>query len=141
MTWQIVLTVMLNLLAGQESPRQNDIHRLHELVAVAVVIAEEAPTAPEAADLIAIGKFESGFVIHAVGPLGEIGVWQLLGATRHERTAIREMTLRAQAHEALHRLHQQGWAGFTGEAGRRSHPLADHRRALAERVLAALRQP
>jgi hypothetical protein len=106
---------------------QANVARLRELVVVAVVIAEESETDADRAALVAIGWYESGYVIRARGKLGEVGVWQLMPPA--------PVRLRDQAREAIARLHRQGWTGYTGEGGRCPCPLAEHRRGLAERLL------
>jgi hypothetical protein len=118
-------------------PRQNDVARLKEFVILSIIIADASEATPlpnrtsreTAAQLIQIAYLESGFSIHAVGKLGEQGPFQLLN---HVPT-----TLRGQAKEAIRRWRVQGPAGYTGEAGQREHPLADHRRFGAALLAAA----
>jgi hypothetical protein len=117
-------------------PRQNDVPRLRELVIIAIVTADAAEATPlpgktpkeTAAALTGIAVYESGFVIAAHGSRSEVSPWQILPPA--------PVHLRAQAGEAIRRLRIQGWAGYTGEANYATHPLADHRRAKAEWLLA-----
>jgi hypothetical protein len=80
--------------------------------------------------LASIGSFESGFSPHAVGKLGEVGVWQLMKPAPDG--------LNAQAKEALRRIEVAGMCSYTGEAAnpRSKCPLAQHRIERAKRWMA-----
>jgi hypothetical protein len=117
-------------------PRQNDVPRLKTLVILSIVTADASQATPlpgqtpkeTAAQIVAIGYYESGFVTSAVGKRGEVGWLQLMPpAPAH---------LRAQVGEAIRRLRVQGLVGYTGEANYVTHPLADHRREKAEWLIA-----
>jgi hypothetical protein len=112
-----VLTLIL-LLA---SPRQNDVARLHELAAIAKVTADASASREDAGLLVAIGYFESGFVIRARGRMGELGPWQLMPPAPAK--------LREQAKEALRRWKVLGPCGYAGERAP-DCPLGYHRRLL-----------
>lgn len=118
-------------------PRQNDVARLREMVILSIVIADASEDTPlpgktakeTAAQFTAIPYYESGFAIHAVGKLGEVGPFQLMPPNVPK-------TLRAQAKEAIRRWRVQGPCGYTGEANAKHCPLAEHRIAKAEELLA-----
>lgn len=101
--------------------RQNDTHRLHEYVVIAVTVARACGDNVWCASVLtAVGHFESGYVIHARGRMGEVGPWQLMGAAP-------DMRLIDQAREAWRRWNVQRPEGYTGE-GKCPCPLAEHRR-------------
>lgn len=126
--WAWTFSLMLVLLP----PRQNDVHRLHTYAAIAWVIAHEARTPDDAAVLAAIGFYESGYSPQAVGKMGEIGVWQLMGPPY---AATPPKTLRGQAREALRRWHEQGPCGYAGEPV--THCVKGRNRALLAAMLRA----
>jgi hypothetical protein len=129
-------TWVFGVLVTLRPPAQNDVPRLRELVIISIVIADASEATPlprktvheTASQLIQIGHLESGFAIHAVGKMGELGVWQLMPPA--------PLRLREQATEALRRWRVQGPEGYTGE-GRCPCPLADHRRFGAALIAAA----
>ncbi len=116
-------------------PRQNNVPQLGAYVRIATAIAR-ATNSPFMGTLLAsIGSFESGFRPQAVGKLGEVGVWQLLGPPLG---APVPKGLDAQAKEALRRIEAQGMCGYTGEAAnpRSECPLAQHRLDRAKQWMA-----
>ena len=105
-------------------PRQNDVPRLQDLVIIAIVTADASQATPlphrtakqTAATLTSIDFFESGFSPHAVGKLGEVGPWQLLGpGPACPNCPPVPKHLRGQVGEAIRRWRVQGPCGYTGE--------------------------
>lgn len=120
---------VFHLMVFLAPPRQNDVVRLRELEIVALATAAAADTQADAASLTAIAYYESNFRVHAHGALGEAGAWQLMSPA--------PKSTKAQAVEALRRLHVQGWRGYTGEANAKRAPLAAHRQLAAAMLLAS----
>lgn len=107
-------------------PRQNNAAQLGAYVRIATAITRATDSPFMAVLLASIGSFESGFRPQAVGKMGEVGIWQLMGPPLG---APVPKGLDAQAREAIRRVETQGMCGFTGEAAnpRSKCPLAQHR--------------
>jgi hypothetical protein len=90
---------IISLMLYWAHPDYRNVARLNELSRIASATCEACnDDTHESVTLTSIASYESGFRIHALGRLGEIGPWQL-------RYLSSKTSLNRQAREALHRVH------------------------------------
>ena len=112
--WAYLLSFAL--LAWPPSPR--DRHRLHEMSAIAAMVASTDASPIEALTLMNVAAFESGFERTAKGRQGERGPFQIMPPAASYG-----------AHEALSRLRKQGLMGYMGcrRVTEECERMAEHR--------------
>jgi nucleoid-associated protein YgaU len=93
--------------------------------------AESAPLSPStiadaarSADMpcvpaVAVAEAESDGVPDAVGPMGELGLWQVYGSAHPSLASLARGTVTEQAEAAATVLDAQGWDGWTTYGGPR----------------------